>query len=370
MLRPFGPSSLPRRLLFPIFAFVLLFQATLANAQVVIKVNDTVNFRLGAQFQMWADEQQVNLTATSQSYAQNLFMRRIRFLLTGQLAPNLTFFFQTDNPNLGKTPKTFGGTFLVQDAWFEYKVSDALQFDGGEFLVPLSRDGLTSTLSFITLDVSPTSTVYNAATQSNGLRDLGFQAKGYIVDGRLEYRAAVFQGVRDPAARNSFRHSGYLQWDFWEKERGYVYAGTNLGKKRVLALSGGLDGQKGYKAYSGTLHTTIPVAGTNEFAGQLAINHYDGGKFLTAIPRQNDYLAQVGYYIAPAKFQPFAKWEDQKFGVTSVPSKDVRRYGVGANYYVSGQNLKLTGQLTHVTPQNSAIKSTNEFTLQVQAWYY
>ncbi len=367
MLGFIGSSSRPRRLLFPIFVLLLLFQSTLAHAQVVVKVNDNVNFRFGAQFQMWADELQ---DAVTRGYAQNLFMRRIRFLLTGQLAPNLTFFFQTDNPNLGKTPKTFNGTFIVQDAWFEYKLSDALMFDGGEFLVPLSRDGLTSTISFLTLDVSPTSTVYNGPTQSNGLRDLGFQAKGYVADGRLEYRAALFQGVRDAAARNSFRHTGFLQYDFMEKERGYVYAGTGLGKRKVLALSGGYDGQRDYKSYSGTLYTFVPVMGTNEVAGSLAVNHYDGGNFLKTLPRQNDYFAQLGYYFAPLKLQPFAKYEDQKFGVTSVPSKDVRRYGAGVNYYVMGQNLKLTGQYLHVTPRNTAIKSTNEFTIQVQAWYY
>jgi len=367
-------SSPPRRLFFPIFVVLLLFHSTLAHAQVAIKVNDNVSFRLGAQFQAWADELQDPAT---RGYAQNLFLRRIRFLLTGQVAPNVTFFFQTDNPNLGKTPKTLGSGFIIQDAWFEWKIRDELMIDGGEFLVPLSRNGLISTLSFITLDISPTSTVFAAPTQTNGLRDLGFQAKGYLIDGgRLEYRAAIFQGVRDAAtstgvaSRNAFRHSGYLQYDFWEKERGYVYAGTNRGTKKILALSAGYDGQKAYKAYSANLHTTIPVMKTNEVAVQIQGVHYDGGNFIKALPRQNDYLAEFGYYMAPMKIQPFVKFEDQKFGVTSNPSKDQKRVGAGLNYYVSGQNLKLTGQYLRVTPENHAIHSSNEFTVQFQIWYY
>ena len=367
-------SSRPRRVLFPIFVLMLLFHSTLAHGQVAVKVNDNVNFRFGAQFQAWADELQDPAT---KAYAQNLFLRRIRFLLTGQVAPNVTFFFQTDNPNLGKTPKALGSGFIIQDAWFEWKLRDEFMIDGGEFLVPLCRADLISTLSFITLDISPTATVFAGPTQTNGLRDLGFQAKGYLFDGgRLEYRAAIFQGVRDAAtsttvsSRNAFRHSGYVQWDFWEKERGYVYPGTNFGKRKVLAISSGYDGQKDYKAYSAALHTTVPVMKTNEVAVLLEGVHYDGGNFLKAIPRQNDYLGEFGYYMAPLKMQPFVKFEDQKFGVSSNPSKDVKRFGAGLNYYVSGQNLKLTGQYLRVTPDNHAIRSSNEFTVQFQIWYY
>jgi len=98
--------------------------------------------------------------------------------------------------------------------------------------------------------------------------------------------------------------------------------------------------------------------------------HYDGGNFLKAIPRQNDYLGEFGYYMAPLKMQPFVKFEDQKFGVSSNPSKDVKRFGAGLNYYVSGQNLKLTGQYLRVTPDNHAIRSSNELSVQFQIWYY
>ena len=36
-------------------------------------------------------------------YGQNLFARRIRLLVGGQVAKNVTFFFETDSPNLGKS---------------------------------------------------------------------------------------------------------------------------------------------------------------------------------------------------------------------------------------------------------------------------
>ena len=357
-----------------VIAAALLASAP-ADAQVMLKVNDNVFFRVGIQMQDWADLQQ---DATTKGYAENLFIRRARFLLTGQVAPNVTFFFQTDNPNVGKAPKTgtsLSSGFLLQDAWAEWKISDALAIDGGEFLVPLSRIALTSTSSFLTLDISPTATVFSGPTQSNGLRDTGFEVKGYVVNGRLEYRAALFQGIRDTGAtgtlagRNAFRHSAFLQYDFFEKERGYVYRGTNLGKTKVLAISGGYDGQKKYKSYSGNVYASLPMGAGNEFAGQIQRSHYDGGTYI-ALARQNDDVIELGYYLAALKLQPFFKVEDQKLNPSASPSKDQNRVGGGVTYYVYGQNLKFTGQVLHVKPKNNALNATNEFTIQLQMWYY
>jgi len=116
-----------------------------AQAQVQVKVNDDVFMRMGFQLQAWADEQQ---DATTRGYAQNLFIRRARFLLTGQVAPHVSLFFQTDNPNVGKVPKALGSGFILQDAWAEWRPNDYFGLTGGEFLVPLSRQALTSTSSF------------------------------------------------------------------------------------------------------------------------------------------------------------------------------------------------------------------------------
>ena len=98
--------------------------------------------------------------------------------------------------------------------------------------------------------------------------------------------------------------------------------------------------------------------------------HYDGEDYLKTIPRQNNYLAERAYYISSAKVQPFVKYESQKFGDASSPSKDVTRWGGGLNYNVSGQNFKITAQYLRVEPKNSAINSTNQFTIQFQVFYF
>src|SRR6185503_12567958 len=79
---------------------LLVAGSVASRAQVVIKVNDDVNFKLGVlgQFQGdWLEDPAADDTT------QNLFIRRLRLLFGGQVAQYVTFFVETDAPNLGKT---------------------------------------------------------------------------------------------------------------------------------------------------------------------------------------------------------------------------------------------------------------------------
>jgi hypothetical protein len=84
-------------------ALLLLLAPLAANAQVVVKVNDVVNFRFGLQLQGWADWTQ---DANSEAYSQNLFIRRIRMQMLATVAPGVSIFYQTDNPRLGNAEPT------------------------------------------------------------------------------------------------------------------------------------------------------------------------------------------------------------------------------------------------------------------------
>src|SRR5713226_8294136 len=129
----------------------LLLLPAPASAQVVVKVNDTVNFRLGFQLQGWAD---YNQDPISEGYSQNFFLRRVRLIMAGNLAKNVSFFFQTDNPRLGNNPKALASGFLVQDAFGEWKVlsNDYFIIDFGKMLMPFTRNSLQSTSSHLSLD--------------------------------------------------------------------------------------------------------------------------------------------------------------------------------------------------------------------------
>src|SRR5438445_9153348 len=214
----------PRRPLsrLPLFlALLLLLIPTISRAQATIKVNENISLRFGALIQAWADAAQ---DAATKKYANNLFMRRMRILIGGTLTPNVSFFFQTDNPNLGKAPKALGSGFLTQDAYLEWKPrSNAFMLDAGLMLPPFCRDCLGSAGALLSLDYNSWSFVASGPTQSSVGRDTGFQAKGYLVNGHFEYRAALLQGVRVPAtttpapgssiARNGFRITARGQYD-------------------------------------------------------------------------------------------------------------------------------------------------------------
>jgi Phosphate-selective porin O and P len=338
------------------------------SAQIVVK-NEDVTFKFGVQGQLWGDWTQDS--SGTQGYQQNFYLRRARLIVGGDIGKDIDFFLETDSPKLGITPKNLAGGFILQDALLEWKPLKQLQVDGGLLFVPFSRNALQSTLSYLTLDISPMSTVNNSATQSSALRDMGFQFKGYFANDRLQYRVGAFDGERDTNGRNSLRTAAYLQYDFFDREKGYLFTGTTLGKQKILAVDAGIDRQGSYRGYSANVASDIPVNNGDEVAAQIQFYHYDGRTKFTAIPDQNDFMLEAAYYAHKVKLQPFIKYESQAFVASANASKDIDRFGLGANYYIRGQNLKWTCQYLRALPQNgSPLKPSNEFTVQLQLMYY
>jgi hypothetical protein len=355
-----------------------------ASAQLQIKTED-ITIKFGFQGQFWADYTQ-DATAPSagnQGYAQNYYLLRDRLMFGGTIGDNISFFFQTDDPKLGLSPNgaeasktlTTGNStspgFLIQDAWAAYKVNTHLELSGGEMLVPISRQSLASTLSYYTVNISAVSTVNNTALVESALRDVGFQARGYFFNDRLQYRGGIFDGFRTPDGRNAPRPALYLQYDFFDREKEYAYAGTALGKRKILALDIGGDKQSKYRSDSLNVTNDTPINGGDEVGLNFNVMHFDGRNFFTSIPDQTNYLMEAAYYFRKIKTQPFAKFETQDFTAKANGIKDINRYGTGLNYYIHGQNLKWTAQYTRAVPQNgSTIRPSNEFTMQLQVFYY
>lgn len=347
----------------------LAWVAAPVSAQFVLK-NEDANIRFGALGQFQGDWTQ-DSTAGSQGYQQNFFLRRARLIVGGDIGKDVSFFFETDDPNLGKTPKALNAGFLLLDGFAEWKPTKVFQVEGGLMLVPSSRQALQSPVSYYTGDVSAVSTVNVGATQSSVLRDVGFGARGYFLNDHLQYRTGIFSGERDANARNSARVAGYLQYDFFEPEKVYVYSGTALGKKKILAVDVGGDKQGSYRSYSANIANDTPVRGGDEIGLNLQYLHFDGrNKFLT-IPGQNNFLVEAAYYLHRVKIQPFGRWETQRFVAPVNLTKDISRYGAGANYYIHGQNLKWTLQYLRAIPQNgSPLRPANELTVQLQVFYF
>ncbi len=366
-----GPLPRFRRVIL-LLAVCCLILPTIARGQVAIKVNDNINFKIGTLIQAWADDAQ---DAATRGYAKNLFLRRMRFLVGGQISPNISFFYETDNPNLGKAPKNLGGGFITQDAFIEWKPqNNTFMLDAGLLLPPLCRNCVESAGALLSLDYGSYSFTESAPTQSSVGRDTGVLAKGYLADGHFEYRAGVFQGFRQPASTgkpisgNAPRLTGRVMYNVWDTESGYTYAGYYLGNKRVLSFGVGADHQSRYKAYSADGFISLPTAGKNAFNGELTLLRFDGGTFFTAIPQQNDGTAQIGYYVAQAKVMPWARAERQSFKPAANKGATNNRQQVGLTWFPNANNFNLKFAYSRVSPRVG--NKTNEYTAQMQFFYY
>jgi hypothetical protein len=352
------------RLRLSLFA-VLAAGAVPAPAQLVLQSED-VSVKFGIEGQVWADWTQ---DAASGGYVQNLYIRRIRLMASGNIGNDITFFIETDDPKLGLAPKALNAGFLIQDAFVEWKVRPEFRVDAGLMIVPFSRNALQSTLSFYTLDVAATTTVNNASTQSSALRDAGFGARGFFLGDHLQYRTGLFQGERDANGRNSLRAAGYVQVDFFAPEPECAFTGTAIGRKKILAVNGGFDKQADYRSLSGDVTADYPVHHGDEIGGQFQFTHFDGRRKFPAIANQNDYLVEAAYFSHRAKLQPFGKYEAQRFVAVANQGKNVDRYGGGVNYYIRGQSLKWTFQ--YLRSHTDAIaQPVNEFSMQMQMFYF
>lgn len=349
-------------------ATILTYLSAPAGAQVVLS-NEDVSFKFGVQGQLWGDWTQDS--SGSQGYQQNYYLRRARLIMGGDLGKEISFFFETDDPKLGLTPKNLASGFIIQDALMEWRPTKVFQLVGGLMIVPFTRHGLQSTVSYMTLDISPIATVTNTVTQSSALRDVGFEAKGFFFDDHLLYRVGEFSGERDTNGHDSPRTTGYLQYDFFNREKGYLFSGTSLGKQKILAVDAGVDAQGSYHGFSANTAAAIPVHQGDEASAQFQYIYYDGGIKFPTIAMQNDYLLEGAYYSHRAKVQPFVKYDEQDFVHSVDATKSIHRAGFGANYYIRGQNLKWTLQYLRAMPQNgSPLKATNELTMQLQLYYY
>ncbi|MGE5345656.1 MAG: hypothetical protein ACM3JH_06860 [Acidithiobacillales bacterium] len=349
----------------------VLFLATApalpARGQAIIKVSETVSFRFGFALQVWADWTQIPATGGT---AGNLFVRRTSLYLLGQIAPGVSFYLRTDDTNLGKAPKDSGPGFFIEDAYLEWEMTNAFILDGGLILIPLCRNCLEQSVRQLTLDYGSYSFLSNGVTQSSVARDTGFQARGYVLRDRLEYRVGAFQGRRESGSRNSFRSAGRLQYDVFETEKGAFYPGTYLGTKRVLAVGAGYDLQGDYRAYAADLFLDLPVGGGNGVTGQVDVLHWDGGSTFPTLLRQNDVFVEGGYYISSVKLLPWGRYESQSFSRSVDSSRDQKRFQVGVTWYRNAHTFNIRGAWGRLIPAAVGVPPANQFTIQLQLFYF
>lgn len=268
-----------------------------------------------------------NFGLSGNSY--NLFIRRTRFIAGGTVLGMFDYFFETDYPNLfiaeNEGPTAAGAPAAttkntpgmnIQDAFITWKplegpMKDYFKIDAGYMLPPLAHNALQSAGTLYSWDYFMYSFSYLGtglfgATANPAGRDLGVEARGLVADGRLEYRIGLFQGTRNPeqpvaapttvGANNFFAVAARLQLNLLDAEPGFFYAGTYLGKKKILSfgVSGETQDPFHYYYVAGDGFVDLPV-GPGVFTAQVNVAHWNGGTFIPTLPKQTALMSEIGY---------------------------------------------------------------------------
>jgi hypothetical protein len=323
------------------------------------------SFKVGILGQLQAEQADV---AGSNDTSKNLSFRRLRLIMGFNLSNDLSIFFDTDSPNLGKATNGVkdAGNIFVQDFVATYKFAKEFQLDGGLMLMEQDYNHNQSAASLMALDYGAYTFNESAPTTSRTGRDYGLRARGYLGDDHLEYRLGVYQGVRGTNNSNEFRYAGRLMYSFFTPQTGLFYRGTSLGKVHTLAFGGSFDKQMDYTNYGGDVYLDQPLGGGNSIVLQGDYNQIDGGKFLTTLPKQDDLLIEAGFYIAAAKLQPFIQYASENF---KDPLRiDETRTTAGLAYFASGHNNNLKLSYTRIEPKHG--DSRKQVNLQWQVFQF
>jgi hypothetical protein len=264
----------------------------------------------------------------------DFFLRRARLMLWGSVNKELSYFIETDQPNMGK-----GGNFtvpmFVQDAFLTYSFGWEFKIDFGLMLLPFSHHTVEGATGLNALDYHADLIRFPAAFV---FRDVGVQFRGLLADDLIYYRVGIFEGVRNgvvpavmpprPALNDAGlpRIAGQVRLNLMGAEPDFFLKGIYFSPKPLVSVGLGmdyqakavykLDGQPGsYFAVSGDVFAEIPLTAEDEFLAQANVFLYPEGATgitgTTALPTGGTgFYAQAGFrhkFIEPLLFVDYLK---------------------------------------------------------------
>lgn len=323
------------------------------------------------------------------SYAMNLYLRRMRLMAGGNLHGIVDFTFYTDFANLFRanpptdpaappSDRSIKATpgMNIQGAFVSLRpFGDVFKVDAGYMLPPLSHNALQSAGTLYSWDYFSSSFLHSNAFGSSADpvgRDTGVQLRGLVLDNHLEYRVGLFQGLRDGqtatevGSNNMFRLAGRVQINVFEPETGFYYAGSYLGTKTILSIGGSFDIQDDYKYYAADVFADLPV-GPGVATAQVNFAHWDGGDFIPALINQSAVMAEAGFHFTGVKLGPIVRFERLTTDPAGVP--DQTRWSAGVAYWPYGHTMNLKAFFSQLTVED-ADHAANQLNLQWQVYVF
>ncbi|HTY35523.1 MAG TPA: hypothetical protein VMH23_00325 [Bacteroidota bacterium] len=339
--------------------------------------------------------------AYTQHWQRQLFVRRLRALFGGELSKSTSFFVESDATNIGKVDaagsKPTKVSMYIQDAYIQHTFMPELSMIAGLQLVGISRNSLQSAASLMALDYGAYQFLTSTPLDNTAGRDLGLNLRGFLFDERLEYRAGVFSG-KNVNLYTPMRTVVRLNYMLEDREKGFFYSGTTLGKGKVLSFGGGVDLQSSFRSYSFDAFADLPVVKSGSLTASASWTYLDGGGseqdstfFTGAIPRQSILFFEAGYFLRDLGIQPYLKFETDMVNadvlrqVNATPAtldfqnkvRSKERFGLGLNYFLNGHGASVkvlyefaTRWRSSLTPGLAESVTTGEATIQFQYFVF
>jgi hypothetical protein len=315
----------------------------------------------------------------------NLFLRRTRVLVGGTLFGVFDYFFDTDYPNLFLADNVAGPPAMttkitpglnIQDAFITWHaLGDMIKVDAGFMLPPLAHNAVQGAGTLYMWDyfafsfLSGANTLFGSTISPVG-RDLGVQLRGLVLDGHLEYRAGLFQGLRDAdtatnvGSNNFFRATGRIQINLLDPEPGFFYAGTYLGAKKILSIGISGDTQSSYHYEAADAFADLPVGPAGVFTAQVNVAHWNGGTFIPGLPKETAVMSEAGFNIAALRLSPILHYE---YLWSTVANQS--RAGGGLAFWPFGHSSNLKAFYTRNFEAGTAHED-NQFNVQWQLYFF
>ena len=301
----------------------------------------------------------------------NFNFRRNRIALMGTYDERMSLYVQTEfvqDENVGPLSVAStdqGSNFQILDAVMRFSFHDALKVSVGKFKYNFSRENLEACENPLTQDRSLFLRAPFVTT-----RDAGVAVWGNVLQDRAQYRVDVMEGRKavsyETAPKSNGRYSFRGHVSLLDPEKEYGYKGTYLGERKVLTVGAAYqfepnvifsdtqtkDAVHDYKGWTvdGFLEYPIEGIGTPTLSGAyekvdfqdayLAFNPDLGSVGLNG--EKNGWYIKAGYMLPKLPVQVYGRAEQWRFALlNNVYDQGIDWYGMGANYYFRGQNLKL-----------------------------
>lgn len=377
----------------PLFAALALALSGAGVQQAAIagpsfQVGDQGYMEITYAVQMWNQSRDYT-SATDDGDVNDSFLRRNRVTFLGQYNDYIGFYAQLEAGNDSKGGADDRSVFY-RDAYLTIDPSDSYRFILGRFKNTFSRENLEACLEPLTLDRGSL-----GYTPYGGTRDTGVAVWGNLADAKFQYRLAVTDGREgDNVVESSPRLTGRVHVSLLDPEYSYGYRGTYLGTQKVFTIGAAFDSQaniaygdygnradaKDYEATTVDVFFEYPYSFGTVTASAAAFEYSVDGYPTDPDPSMTPWVEREGSYakfgymfpepVGMGRLQLYAKMTEIEYGAgTGLSDQDVSN--LGANYYINGQQLKVTLDITSTefdqqSTTNAALQDFDQVTLGLQ----